>query len=111
MSGIYLMEALHTLAPNTPPPNEPDTWKPEKIPGPVELLGKSYVNSLINPLRQAQVAAQSIPGVASAIKGLIARDFKITSRAPPGSPRWARISPIPKSASNTSTAKRAIPRR
>ncbi|MEM9310954.1 MAG: wax ester/triacylglycerol synthase family O-acyltransferase [Pseudomonadota bacterium] len=94
MSGIDLMEALHTLAPNTPPPNEPDTWKPEKIPGPVELLGKSYVNSLINPLRQAQVAAQSIPGVASAIKGLIARDFKITSDIIPPRTRFNKtISP------------------
>ena len=79
MSGIDLMEALHTVTPSTAPPNEPDTWKPEKVPGPVELLGKSYINSLINPFKQAQVAAQSIPGIASAIKGLITRDFKLTS--------------------------------
>lgn len=94
MSGIDLMEALHTLAPNTPPPNAPDEWKPEKIPGPVELLGKSYINSLINPLKQAQVAAQSIPGVASAIKGLIAREFKLTSDMVPPRTRFNRsISP------------------
>ena len=94
MSGIDLMEALHTLAPNTPPPNEPDTWKPEKIPGPVELLGKSYVNSIINPFRQAQVAAQAIPGVASAIKGLITRDFKLTSDYVPPRTRFnTTISP------------------
>ena len=94
MSGIDLMEALHTIAPNTPPPNKPDTWKPEKVPGPVELLGKSYFNSLLNPLKQAQVAAQSIPGVASAIKGLIARDFKITSDLVPPRTRFNRsISP------------------
>ncbi|MEO0419702.1 MAG: wax ester/triacylglycerol synthase family O-acyltransferase [Pseudomonadota bacterium] len=94
MSGIDLMDALHTLQPNTPPPNKPDEWKPEKIPGPVELLGKSYVNSIINPFKQAQVAAQSIPGVASAIKGLIARDFKITSDIVPPRTRFNRtISP------------------
>ncbi|MEO1731540.1 MAG: wax ester/triacylglycerol synthase family O-acyltransferase, partial [Pseudomonadota bacterium] len=94
MSGIDLMEALHTLAPNTPPPNKPDTWKPEKIPGPVELLGKSYVNSIINPFRQAQVAAQAIPGVASAIKGLITRDFKLTSDYVPPRTRFNKtISP------------------
>jgi diacylglycerol O-acyltransferase len=79
MSGIDLMEALHTLAPNTPPPNAPDEWKPEKIPGPVELLGKSYVNAVINPFKQVQVAAQAVPGIASALKGLITRDFKLTS--------------------------------
>lgn len=90
MSGIDLMEALHTLSPDTPPPNAPDEWKPEKIPGPVELLGKSYVNSLVNPFRQAQVAAQSIPGVANAIKGLITRDFKLSSDLVPPRTRFNR---------------------
>jgi len=94
MSGIDLMEATHTMAAHTPPPNAPDEWEPEKIPGPLELLGKSYVNSLINPLRQAQVAAQSIPGIASAVKGLIARDFKLTSEWVPPRTRFNRtISP------------------
>ncbi|WP_298337246.1 wax ester/triacylglycerol synthase family O-acyltransferase [uncultured Erythrobacter sp.] len=79
MSGIDLMEAIHTLAPHAPPPNKPDDWKPEKIPGPMELLGKSYINGLINPLKQAKVAAQAVPGVANAIKGLITSEFKVTS--------------------------------
>ncbi|MEM1051192.1 MAG: wax ester/triacylglycerol synthase family O-acyltransferase [Pseudomonadota bacterium] len=94
MSGIDLMEAIHTLAPHAPPPNKPDDWKPEKIPGPVELLGKSYVNALVNPLKQAVVAAQTVPGVANAIKGLISRDFKITSDYVPPRTRFNRtISP------------------
>ncbi|MEM1195636.1 MAG: WS/DGAT domain-containing protein, partial [Pseudomonadota bacterium] len=90
MSGIDLMEALHTITPNTAPPNAPDEWKPEKIPGPVELLGKSYVNGIVNPFRQAQVAAQSIPGVASAIKGLVTRDFKLSSDLVPPRTRFNR---------------------
>mgnify|MGYP001797035624 CR=1 FL=1 len=90
MSGIDLMEALHTITPNTAPPNAPDEWQPEKIPGPVELLGKSYVNGIINPFRQAQVAAQSIPGVASAIKGLVTRDFKLSSDLVPPRTRFNR---------------------
>ncbi len=94
MSGIDLMEALHTLAPNTPPPNAPDTWKPEKIPGPAELLGKSYFNAILNPLKQVQVAAQAVPGVANAIKGLVSRDFKLTSDYVPPRTRFNRsISP------------------
>lgn len=79
MSGIDLMEALHTLDPHTPPPNAPDEWKAEKLPGPVELLGKSYVNAILNPFKQAQVAAKAVPGVANAIKGLVARDFKLST--------------------------------
>lgn len=79
MSGIDLMEATHTVSPSTAPPNQPDEWKPEKIPGPAELLGKSYVNAIINPLKQAQVAAQAIPGIASAVKGLVSREFKLST--------------------------------
>jgi WS/DGAT/MGAT family acyltransferase len=94
MSGIDLMEALHTITPSITPPNQPDDWKPEKIPGPVELLGKSYVNALINPVRQARVAAQAVPGVASAIKGLVTREFKLTSDYVPPRTRFNRtISP------------------
>ncbi|MEM9501367.1 MAG: wax ester/triacylglycerol synthase family O-acyltransferase [Pseudomonadota bacterium] len=94
MSGIDLMEAIHTLDPNASPPKKPDNWKPEKVPGPVELLGKSYLNALMNPLKQAQVAAQAVPGVASAIKGLIAKDFKVSSDLVPPRTRFNRsISP------------------
>jgi len=94
MSGIDLMEAIHTLEPHTAAPQAPDDWKPEKIPGPVELLGKSYINALLNPLKQAQVAAQAVPGVASAIKGLIAKDFKVSSDMVPPRTRFNRsISP------------------
>jgi WS/DGAT/MGAT family acyltransferase len=76
-SGIDLMEAQHTLTPEAPPLNSPDDWKPEKIPNPVELLGKSYLSALTNPLKQLQVAAQAMPGVANAIKGLAVKDFKV----------------------------------
>lgn len=78
MSGIDLMEAMHTLAPDDPPPTKPDRWKPDKVPTPVELLGKSYFNAVTNPVRQLQVAAQAAPGIANVIKGLLAKDFKVS---------------------------------
>ncbi len=79
MSGIDLMEALHTLRPGDPPPNKPDTWKPERIPNPIELLGKSYFNAVTNPLKQLEVAAKAAPGLAKAIKGLVVKDFKVSA--------------------------------
>jgi len=79
MSGIDLMEALHTLRPNDPPPSKPDTWKPERIPNPIELLGKSYFNAVTNPLKQLEVAAKAAPGLAKAIKGLVVKDFTVSS--------------------------------
>ncbi|WP_273677987.1 WS/DGAT/MGAT family O-acyltransferase [Erythrobacter fulvus] len=79
MSGIDLMEALHTLRPNDPPPATPDNWKPERIPNPIELLGKSYFNAVTNPLKQLEVAAKAAPGLAKAIKGLVVKDFTVSA--------------------------------
>ena len=77
MSGIDLMEAMHTLRADDGPPDTPDTWKPEKVPNSAELLGKSYFNAVTNPLKQLEVAAKAAPGLAKAIKGLVAKDFKV----------------------------------
>lgn len=79
MSGIDLMEAMHTLQADQPPPDTPDTWKPEKVPNAVELLGKSYFNAVTNPLKQLEVAAKAAPGIAKAIKGLAVKDFEVKS--------------------------------
>ncbi|WP_234026833.1 wax ester/triacylglycerol synthase family O-acyltransferase [Erythrobacter sp. HKB08] len=78
MSGIDLMEVTHTLNPGDPPPDFPDTWKPEKIPNAVELLGKSYFNAMTNPLKQLEVAAKAAPGIANAIKGLVTKEFDLS---------------------------------
>ncbi|MBX7526259.1 wax ester/triacylglycerol synthase family O-acyltransferase [Qipengyuania sp. 1NDH10] len=79
MSGIDLMEATHTLRPDEPAPKAPDTWKPEKLPNPVELLGKSYFNAITNPLKQLEVAAKAAPGLAKALKGLASKDFDVST--------------------------------
>ncbi|WP_341711456.1 wax ester/triacylglycerol synthase family O-acyltransferase [Erythrobacter sp.] len=78
MSGIDLMEAMHTLSPDEAPPPAADSWKPEKVPNPVELLGKSYFNALTNPLKQIEVAAKAAPGLAKALKGLVAKEFNVS---------------------------------
>ncbi len=77
MSGIDLMEALHTLDPNAPPPDTPDTWQGEDLPNFAELLTKSWINTIANPVRQLDVAAKAMPGVAKAIKGLVSKDFRL----------------------------------
>ena len=77
MSGVDLLEAMHTLDPDAPPPETPDTWQAEKIPSAVELLGRSYVSALANPMKQLEVAAKAAPGIANAIKGLAVKDFKV----------------------------------
>ena len=79
MSGIDLMEATHTLRPDQPPPDTPDNWKPEKLPSPVELLGRSYMSAITNPMKQLEVAAKAAPGLAKALKGLAAKDFDVST--------------------------------
>ncbi|MEL6257612.1 MAG: wax ester/triacylglycerol synthase family O-acyltransferase [Pseudomonadota bacterium] len=79
MSGIDLMQAMHTMTPEAETPNLPDTWKPERPPNPVGLFAKGYVRAWMNPVRQVGVAAQAVPGVYRAAKGLINRDFDLTT--------------------------------
>ena len=91
MSGIDLMEAMHTLRPDDPPPSTPDTWKPEKLPNAAELLGKSYVNAITNPLKQLDVAARAAPGLAKAVKGLLTKDFSLNREMVAPKTRFNRV--------------------
>lgn len=75
MSGIDLMDALHSAEPSTAPPNVPDTWKPDSKPNPVGLFAKGYARAVFNPLRQMGVAARSTPGVYRTMRGLIRGEF------------------------------------
>jgi diacylglycerol O-acyltransferase / wax synthase len=77
MSGIDLMEALHTQKADDPPPPGPDLWKPEPLPNGLGLFAKGYVSAWINPLRQMGVAAKFVPGIARAVRGVANRDFEI----------------------------------
>ena len=75
LSGIDLMEALHTLEPHTAPPNRPDEWKPEKVPGTGELLARAWLNAVKNPFQQLNVAARSTPGLYRLIQGVRDKDI------------------------------------
>lgn len=77
MSGIDLMEALHTLTPDAPAPTAPDTWQPEAMPNPLALFVKGYVSAWINPFRQMGVVAKAAPGLLRAVKGFANSEFDI----------------------------------
>lgn len=64
MSGVDMTSGIHSLEPDAPPPAEDKPWKPDVRPGAGELLFRSYINSIGQPLRLAQVVAQSVPGFA-----------------------------------------------
>ena len=77
MSGIDLLEALHTLDPHAAAPQQPDEWQGEDVPNTATLLARSWFNAITNPARQIEVAARAVPGLARATRGLLTRDFKV----------------------------------
>ena len=64
ISGVALITAINDLAPeaDVPPPTE--TWTPEPVPPPWELLARASVNNAMAPLKMAQNFAQSLPDLA-----------------------------------------------
>lgn len=77
MSGIDLMQALHSATPDTAPPNVPDEWRPEPLPGQLGLFAKGYVRGVVNPVRQLNVLRKTTPGLFRAVKGLAKKDYSI----------------------------------
>ncbi|MEL7110399.1 MAG: wax ester/triacylglycerol synthase family O-acyltransferase [Pseudomonadota bacterium] len=94
MSGIDLMQALHTPEPTVAPPNKPDTWKPEKFPNRVGMFAKGYARAWLNPIRQMGVSAQAVPGIYRAAKGMIKGDFGLKAAVEAPKTRFnTKISP------------------
>jgi diacylglycerol O-acyltransferase len=51
-SGTELMTVLLDERPDAPPPTPPEhTWRPEEVPTPAELLGRTFVNYAMRPQR------------------------------------------------------------
>ena len=77
MSGIDLLEATHSLSPDDPAPDLKDDWKPEQKPPVTELLFRSYVNAVTNPVRQVRILAQAVPGIGRYIKGVFDKELSV----------------------------------
>jgi len=75
VSGVDMMNALHSMAPQGDGVLPPDSWRPEADPSQIGLFARGYVRNLLNPIRQAQAMRHTLPGMARAAKGLIKRDF------------------------------------
>jgi diacylglycerol O-acyltransferase len=79
MSGIDLMDALHTLHPEDPPPPASKAWRPDRVPDPVGLFLKGYARAWLNPWRQTGVIAKAAPGLYRAAKGLVTNEFSLNT--------------------------------
>lgn len=75
ISGVDMMNALHTMTMNMDPPLPPDTWRPEADPSQIGLFARGYARNLVNPIRQAKAVRHTVPGLFRAAKGLVKKDF------------------------------------
>ncbi len=64
MSGVEMSAAVHDLEAQPVSAAKPSAWKPEKEPQVGELLFRSWLNSVRQPLRFAETFAKSMPGMA-----------------------------------------------
>jgi WS/DGAT/MGAT family acyltransferase len=63
MSGVEMSAAIHSTSPDTMPPEGDDPWKPDNMPQVADLLARSYVNNLVQPMRIMETIGRSLPGM------------------------------------------------
>ena len=63
MSGVEMSAAVHDLDANMTTPDKVDAWKPDDMPKVADLLARSYVNNLIQPMRIMETIGRSLPGM------------------------------------------------
>ena len=77
LAGVELMQATHTLQPDTEPPGGKDTWKPERMPSSLGLFMRGYVRAFTIPIRQARAVVETAPGAIKLAGGAIRGDLKL----------------------------------
>jgi len=84
ISGVDLVNALHTQTLDQDAPLPPDTWRPEADPSQIGMFTRGYARNLINPIRQAKAMRHTVPGMLRTAKGFLKKefDFKALMQAP-----------------------------
>jgi WS/DGAT/MGAT family acyltransferase len=79
VSGVDMMNVLHTLTNDDTEVLPRDNWRPEPDPSQIGMFARGYARSLLNPIRQAVAMRHAAPGMVRAAKGLIQRDFDFSA--------------------------------
>ena len=83
MSGVDMTSAIHSLEAEAPPPPAPEKpWTPEKAPGLGELLFRTHLNNLAQPLNWLQTVSNSLPGFARLGQGWSKREVSFENVKP-----------------------------
>jgi diacylglycerol O-acyltransferase len=82
MSGVEMSAAVHDLDASMTPPKAQDDWKPENMPKVADLLARSYLNSLTQPMRIMETIGRSLPGMAKLSAQVSKGDVSIRDARP-----------------------------
>lgn len=78
MSGVEMSAAVHDLEAAPPKKAAADGWKPETSPPVGELLFRSWVNSIRQPLRFVETVAKTLPGIARLTREVAGGDVSLS---------------------------------
>ncbi|MEN3974505.1 wax ester/triacylglycerol synthase family O-acyltransferase [Emcibacter sp. SYSU 3D8] len=76
VSGTAMATAIHETTPDAPDP-DPVAWTPEKAPTEFELLTRSYLNNLGQPMKFMQLMGEVSPAAQRLLDGLSSSRFKV----------------------------------
>lgn len=79
VSGVDMMNVLHTLTNDDTEILPRDNWRPEPDPSQIGMFARGYARSMLNPIRQAMAMRHAAPGMVRAAKGLIQREFDFSA--------------------------------
>lgn len=82
MSGVEMSAAVHDLDASMSPPKTQDEWRPEHMPNVADLLVRSYLNSLTQPMRIMETIGRSLPGMAKLTAQVGKGDVSIRNARP-----------------------------
>lgn len=77
MSGVELSAAVHDIEPKAVEENTKSDWKPEEDPALGEMLFRTWLNSVKQPVRFAQTLANTVPGIARLSKQVSGGDVSL----------------------------------
>jgi WS/DGAT/MGAT family acyltransferase len=93
VGGIELLSALFQLDPTEPPPEVPDAWRPEPVPGSCDLLGRAAISAAARPVRLARGVARALPQAIRIPGRLRTREIQLPALTVPTTRFNARVSP------------------
>jgi diacylglycerol O-acyltransferase / wax synthase len=77
MSGVELSAAVHDIEPKPVERGVKSSWKGESEPAVTEMLMRTWMNSITQPVRFAKTLAQTVPGAARLIREVAGGDVSL----------------------------------